>query len=51
MMTKTEKKMNELRIRFGGFKSGAEMRRALKMLKALQRARQEIEARKQKETA
>ena len=50
MITKTEKKIQN-RIRFGGFKSGAEMRRALKMLKALQRARQEIEARKQKETA
>ena len=41
MMTKTEKKIQN-RIRFGGFKSGAELRRALKMLKAIQRARQEI---------
>tara|TARA_R100000231_G_scaffold51189_1_gene43265 strand:- start:297 stop:452 length:156 start_codon:yes stop_codon:yes gene_type:complete len=51
MMNKTEKKMNELRIRFGGFKSGAELRRALRMLKAIQRARQEMEARKAKEIA
>ena len=45
MMTKTEKKIQN-RIRFGGFKSGAELRRAMKMLKAIQRARQEMEARK-----
>ena len=38
MMTKTEKKIQN-RIRFGGFKSGAELRRALKMLRAIQRAR------------
>ncbi len=50
MMTKTEKKIQN-RIRFGGFKSGAELRRALKMLKAIQRARQDMEARKAKETA
>ena len=50
MMTKTEKKIQN-RVRFGGFKSGAELRRALKMLRAIQRARQEIEARKQKEIA
>ena len=50
MMTKTEKTIHN-RIRFGGFKSGAELRRALKMLKAIQRARQEMEARKAKEIA
>ena len=49
-MTKTEKKIQN-RIRFGGFRSGAEMRRALQMLRAIQRARQEIEARKAKEIA
>jgi len=49
-MTKTEKKIQN-RIRFGGFRSGAEMRRALRMLRAIQRARQEIEARKAKEIA
>jgi len=50
MMTKTEKKIQKA-IRIGGFTSGAEMRRALKMLKAIQRKRQEIEARKAKEIA
>ena len=49
-LTKTEKKIQN-RIRFGGFKSGAELRRAMKMLKAIQRARQEMEARKAKEIA
>ena len=49
-MTKTEKKIQKA-IRIGGFTSGAEMRRALKMLKAIQRKRQEIEARKAKEVA
>ena len=47
-MTKTEKKIQN-RIRFGGFKSGAELRRAVKLLKAIQRARQDMEARKAKE--
>lgn len=47
-MTKTEKKIKN-RIQIGGFRSGAELRRALKMLKAIQRARQELEARKAKE--
>lgn len=47
-LTKTEKKIQKT-IRIGGFRSGAEMRRALKMLKAIQRARQQIEARKAKE--
>jgi hypothetical protein len=41
----------ENRVRFGGFTSGAEMRRAIRMLAAIQRKRQEIEARKAKETA
>lgn len=49
-MTKTEKKIQN-RIRFGGFKSGAELRRAVKLLKAIQRARQDMEARKAKEIA
>ena len=39
MMTKTERKSKA--YSFGGFTSGAELRRALKMLKAIQRARQE----------
>ena len=47
-LTKTEKKIKK-RIQIGGFRSGAELRRALKMLKAIQRARQELEARKAKE--
>ena len=47
-LTKTEKKIKK-RIQVGGFRSGAELRRALKMLKAIQRARQELEARKAKE--
>ena len=47
-LTKTEKKI-EKRIRFGGFTSGADLKRALKMLRAIQRARQELETRKAKE--
>jgi len=49
-MTKTEKNIQKA-IRSGGFTSGADMRRALRMLRAIQRKRQEIEARKAKEIA
>ena len=47
-MTKTEKKIQK-RLMIGGFTSGAEMRRAIKMLKAIKRAREDMEARKVKE--
>ena len=49
MMTKTEKKIKPYPL--WRIKPGAELRRAMKMLKAIQRARQEMEARKAKEIA